>query len=46
MIDLLALTGDTVDNVPGVPGIGGQTASSLLQEFGTIEGLMAATTAA
>jgi DNA polymerase-1 len=41
VIDLLSLTGDTVDNIPGVPGIGVKTASSLLQEFGTIEGLMA-----
>ncbi len=41
VIDLLSLTGDTVDNIPGVPGVGVKTASSLLQEFGTIEGLMA-----
>ena len=41
VVDLLSLTGDTVDNIPGVPGIGVKTASSLLQEFGTIEGLMA-----
>jgi DNA polymerase-1 len=40
VIDLLALTGDAVDNVPGVPGIGLKTASTLLQEFGTIENLL------
>ena len=41
VIDTLALTGDTVDNVPGVPGIGLKTAVALLQEFDTIEGIMA-----
>ncbi len=40
VIDLLALTGDTVDNIPGVPGIGVKTASGLLQEFGTIDNLL------
>ncbi len=41
VIDTLALTGDAVDNVPGVPGIGLKTAVALLQEFETIEGIMA-----
>jgi DNA polymerase-1 len=41
VIDTLALTGDTVDNIPGVPGIGLKTAVALLQEFETIEGIMA-----
>jgi DNA polymerase-1 len=41
VIDLLSLTGDTVDNIPGVPGIGVKTASTLLQEFGTIDNLLA-----
>ncbi len=40
VVDLLALTGDTVDNVPGVPGIGVKTAAGLLQQFGTLEHLM------
>lgn len=39
--DALALTGDTSDNVPGVPGIGPKTAAQLLQEYGTLEGLLA-----
>jgi DNA polymerase-1 len=39
--DCLALTGDTSDNVPGVPGIGVKTAALLLQEYGSLEGLLA-----
>ena len=41
MIDLQALVGDSVDNVPGVPGIGLKTAAKLLQDFGTLDNLMA-----
>jgi DNA polymerase I len=41
VIDLLVLVGDTVDNVPGVPGIGVKTAAKLLNEYGTLENLMA-----
>ena len=40
--DLLALMGDTSDNVPGVPGVGPKTASDLLNQFGTLEGIYAA----
>jgi DNA polymerase-1 len=39
--DALALIGDTSDNVPGVPGIGPKTAAQLLQEYGSLEGLLA-----
>jgi DNA polymerase-1 len=39
VIDLLALMGDASDNVPGVPGVGPKTASALLAEYGSIEGI-------
>jgi len=41
VIDLLTLTGDTVDNVPGVEGIGPKTAAQLLQQFGSLDGILA-----
>jgi DNA polymerase-1 len=41
MIDLQALTGDSIDNVPGVPGIGPKTAAQLLAEFGDLDTLLA-----
>lgn len=40
MIDLQALTGDSVDNVPGIPGIGPKTAAQLLGEFGDLDTLL------
>ncbi|MET0574378.1 MAG: 5'-3' exonuclease H3TH domain-containing protein, partial [Mesorhizobium sp.] len=41
MIDLQALTGDSIDNVPGVPGIGPKTAAQLLETFGDLDTLLA-----
>ncbi|TGQ71581.1 DNA polymerase I [Mesorhizobium sp. M00.F.Ca.ET.186.01.1.1] len=41
MVDLQALTGDSVDNVPGVPGIGPKTAAQLLEQFGDLDALLA-----
>lgn len=38
-IDLKALAGDPSDNIPGVPGIGPKTATALIQQFDTLEGL-------
>ena len=38
--DFVGLKGDTSDNIPGVPGIGEKTATQLLQEHGTLEGVL------
>jgi DNA polymerase I len=39
--DLMGLRGDTSDNIPGIPGIGEKTATQLLQQFGTLEEVLA-----
>ncbi|MBQ6054844.1 MAG: DNA polymerase I [Prevotella sp.] len=41
VIDLLALMGDSADNFPGCPGVGEKTAAKLIDEFGSIEQLLA-----
>ncbi len=41
VIDLQALVGDSVDNVKGVPGIGLKTAAKLLQEYDTLDNVLA-----
>src|SRR5262249_32267840 len=41
VVDLQTLVGDSVDNVPGVRGIGVKTAAKLLQEFGTLDAILA-----
>lgn len=38
-LDLKALKGDSSDNIPGVPGIGEKGATTLLQEYKTIDGI-------
>jgi DNA polymerase-1 len=43
VIDLLGLWGDSADNIPGVPGIGQKTGAKLLQQFGSIENILANT---
>ncbi|MDA0705786.1 MAG: hypothetical protein O2907_01145 [Proteobacteria bacterium] len=39
--DFLALAGDAVDNIKGVPGIGKKTATVLLENFGSLDGIYA-----
>lgn len=41
VIDLLGLQGDAADNIPGIPGVGPKTASKLLKDYGTVEGIIA-----
>ena len=43
VIDLLALMGDSADNFPGCPGVGEKTAVKLINEFGSVEELIART---
>ncbi|MBF9014724.1 MULTISPECIES: DNA polymerase I [unclassified Oceanispirochaeta] len=39
IVDYLSLVGDTADNIPGAAGIGPKTASKLLQDYGTLDGI-------
>ena len=43
VIDLLALMGDSADNFPGCPGVGEKTAAKLIEQFGTVEKMLAHT---
>ena len=43
VIDLLALMGDASDNIPGCAGVGEKTAVKLLQDFGSIDNMLANT---
>lgn len=39
IIELKALMGDNSDNIPGVPGVGQKTATKLLKQFNTLDGV-------
>lgn len=41
IVEYLALMGDAADNIPGVPGVGPKTALKWLQEFRSLEALVA-----
>jgi DNA polymerase-1 len=41
VIDFQALVGDSVDNVPGVPGCGPKTAAKWLQQYDTLDNIIA-----
>jgi DNA polymerase I len=41
IIDILALWGDSADNVPGAPGVGEKTAIKLIDEYESVENLLA-----
>lgn len=43
VIDLLALMGDKIDNIPGCPGVGEKTAVKLIEQFGSVEEMLAHT---
>ncbi len=43
VIDILGLMGDASDNIPGCPKVGEKTAAQLIQQFGSIETLLAST---
>ncbi len=43
VIDYLGMMGDASDNIPGLPGVGDKTAKKFLQEFGSMEELLANT---
>ncbi len=41
IVDYLSLTGDAVDNVPGVDKVGPKTAAKWIQQFGSLDAVMA-----
>jgi len=43
VIDYLGMMGDASDNIPGLPGVGDKTAKKFINQFGSMEGLLANT---
>jgi DNA polymerase-1 len=41
IVDYLALVGDTSDNIPGIPGVGPKTAAKWLNQYQTLDELIA-----
>ena len=41
VIDMLGLQGDSSDNIPGLPGVGEKTAQKLLEEYESVENIIA-----
>ena len=46
VIDMLGLQGDTADNIPGCPGVGPKTAQKLIEDFDSVEQMLASVEAA
>ena len=40
VVDVMALRGDSIDNIPGAPGIGDKGSVELIQQFGSVEGVL------
>jgi DNA polymerase-1 len=43
VIDFLGMMGDSSDNIPGLPGVGEKTAKKFIQQYGSMENLLAST---
>ena len=41
VIDYLGLMGDSADNIPGCPGVGPKTAQKLIEDYDSVEGIIA-----